>query len=360
MLIYILYFIFLAILAIQYQFTPFKSDILLSIIVIVLAFLAGFQDISVSKDYQNYQNVFDDIYQITGDGYYYLLAFEPGFVAIVVFFRKLFATNYGMAIMIFYGLTSLTLKVFTINRLSINPYLTILFYYSYLFMILEMTQIRIGLASSIFLISLFSFLNGKRGTFLGLILLATCFHYSAIFYLLILIFNIDKLNKNLYVGILILSIILGAIKLPVLNLLGSLDFSSVSTKLTTYIEISKNGSIAVNVFNSLNILNILCCFYLLVFVKNDEIIKDKRLILFLKCNILSIFSLSILAGAPAFAMRFNQLFGIVQIFLFGYLLKYLPAKKFNVFLLVVVAGIFFYVMEIYGELLNPFKIITIK
>ena len=360
MLIYIIYFIFLALLAIQYHFTPFENNYLLGFIVILLAFLAGFRDITVSKDYQNYQDVFNNIYEITDNGFYYLLAFEPGFIAIVVFFRKIFESNYGLAIMFFYAVTSLTLKVYTINRLSINPYLTLLFYFSYFFLLHEMTQIRIALAAGIFFISLIPFLKEKRRIFVVLILLATCFHYSAIFFLAILVFNGNKFNRNLYISILVLSLILGVIHLPVLNLLGNFDPSGFSTKLTTYIEISENGSIVVHVFNSLNILNILCCFYLIFAVKQEIISEDKRLILFLKCNILSIFLLSFLSGAPAFAMRFNQLFGIAQIFLFTYLVTYLPLKKLNIFILVLVAGFFFYVMQIYGGLLNEYKLIPIK
>lgn len=360
MLIYIIYFIFIAVLAIQYQFTPFKSRVPLYTIAVLLALMAGFQDISVSKDHSNYQNIFDSIYEITGNSYYYLITFEPGFVAIVVGFRKLFELNYGIAIMLFYALVSLTLKIFTINRLSINPYLTILLYFSYFFLLHEMTQIRIALASGIFLISLISFLNERRRTFVCLILLASCFHYSAIFYLILLFFNTTTLNRNLYISVIVVSLILGLIKLPILNTLGDLDVSDLSGKINNYIEISKDGSIAVNVFNSLNILNILCCLYFLFFVKNQELVKDNRLVFFLKCNILSIFLFSFLAGAPAFSLRFNQLFSIAQIFLFTYLVKYLPAKKLNVFILVIIAAVFFYVLQFHSGLLGPFKIITIK
>ncbi len=341
MLIYIIYFIFLALIAIQYQFTPFENNYLLCFIVIFLAFLAGCQDVSVSKDYQNYQYVFNNIYEIIGNGFYYLLAFEPGFIAIVVFLRKIFESNYCVAIMVFYALSSLSLKVFAIRRLSINPYLSLLFYFSYFFLLQEMTQIRIALASSFFLISLISLVKNKRITFIALVLLATCFHYSAIFYLLLLLFNTKNLNRRLYIAILMLSLILGIVKLPLLNLLGNFDASSISGKLNNYIEISENGSIAVNVFNSLNILNILCCFYLLVRVKNKEFIDDKRLMLFLKCNILSIFLLSFLSGAPAFSIRFNLLFSITQIFLYPYFILYLPAKKLNIFALSVGGGVYF-------------------
>jgi hypothetical protein len=359
MLIYVIYFIFLAILAIQYEFTPFKSNILLFLIVISLALLAGFRDPSVSNDYFAYQNIFDNIEKIT-DNNFYFLALEPGFVAIVVFLKKLFEVNYGVAVMFFYALAGLTIKVFTINRLSINPYLTLLFYFVYFFLFHEMTQIRIGLASAIFLISLISFLNGKRMVFVGLILLATCFHYSAIFYLAILFFDTTKLNRSLYGVLLLFSVIFGFIKLPILNLLGDFDVSEVSSKLSNYVEQSENGSVVINVFNSLNLFNILCCVYLLLFVNQQILLNDKRLMLFLKCNILAIFLLSFLAGAPAFAFRFNQLFSIAQIFLFTYLVNYLPAKKYNVFILVFVAAFFFYVIEFYGEILRPYKIIQIN
>ena len=364
MLIYVLYFIFLAVLAIQYEFTPFRNSYLLIGVTILLALLAGFRDSSVSKDYYNYQYVFDTIYYITGSNaagssdFRYLLFFEPGFVAIILLFRSFFEFNYGLAIMVFYAISSLSIKVYAINRLSVNPYLTLLFYFSYFFLFYEMTQVRIGLASAIVLISFISLLKGKKMVFAGMILFATCFHYSAIFYLLILLFNTSKFNRNLYVIILALSLLLGFVKLPLLNVFGSVDPSDISAKLNSYVELSEN--VTINVFNSLNICNILCCFYLLFSLSKENLYADKRLILFLKCNIFSIFLLSFLSGAPAFSLRFSQLFSIAQIFVFPYLVKYLPVKKLNVFILVLVAGAFFYVAQFYGHLLNPYKISSIK
>lgn len=55
MVIYILYFIFLAILAIQYEFIPFKNNYLLLTVILMLALLAGLRGINVSKDYYSYR-----------------------------------------------------------------------------------------------------------------------------------------------------------------------------------------------------------------------------------------------------------------------------------------------------------------
>lgn len=360
MIIYVLYFIFIAILAIQYEFIPFKNKYLLLVIIILLSLLAGFRTPDVSKDYYAYKYFFDNIYTLIDDNVSaFLTVVEPGFIAIVIFFRNLFEANYGVAIMLFYAVTSLLIKVFVINRFSINPYLTLLFYFSYFFLLHEMTQIRIGLASAIFLVSLISFFNNRRQVFIGLILFATLFHYSATFYLIILIFNIDTFNKKLYGGVLVLAILLGILKLPILNLLGNFDPSLISDKFNNYVDAAEYGAV-VKVFNTLNICNILCCLYFIFFIKDSAINSDEKLVFFLKCNILSIFVLSLLAGAPAFALRFSELFSIAQIFLFTYLVKYLPFKKRNIFFLILIAGIFFYITGFHSDLLRPYEIIKIK
>jgi len=360
MVIYILYFIFLAILAIQYEFIPFKNDYLLIAIILLLALLAGLRGINVSRDYYNYRYIFDNVYDFTSNGLNYLPVFEPGFIAIIFFFRAIFEYNYVVAIMLFYAFSSVSLKIYAINRLAINPYLTILFYFSYYFLVHEMTQIRIGLASGIFLISLIPFLKGKRITFTCLILLATILHYSAIFYLLLLFFNSTKFNKALYTFALLLSMIFAIVKLPLLSLLGNFNPSNISDKFNSYVELSENGSVTVNVFNSLNICNILCCAFLMFCVSKETIVSDGKLALFLKCNILSIFLLSFLVGVPVISLRFSELFGVAQIFLFPYLVRYLPAKKFSILILVLLAGFFFYVIGFYGGLLHPYQIANFK
>ena len=360
MLIYILYFVFIAILAVQYEFIPFKNNYLLFAVALLLALLAGFRGIDVSKDYYNYQYSFDHLYEITGSNdLSYLLIFEPGYIAIVYFFRTLFESNYGITIMLFFAISSILIKTIVINRTSINPYLSLLFYYSYFFVFYEMAQIRFGLASAIFFMALPNLIQGKRKTYIFLILLATLFHYSAIFYLIVLIFTVKNFNKKLYFFVLGISILLAFVHLPLLNLLGDFNFSDMSGKFSNYVGASEN-EMAINVFSVFNICNILCCAYLIFLLNTETINKDRRLILFLKCNILSIFILSFLSSVPAIDLRFNQLFGIVQIFLFPYLVKYLPAKKYNIFIIILLAACFFYITVFYGHILNPYKIVHIQ
>ncbi len=360
MLIYVICFIFLAILALEYEFKAFESKLFLVIVIFLLALLAGFRNIDVDKDYFNYQLSFDLIYDIANSPAF-LTIYEPGFLATVLIIRHFFENNYGIVIMLCVGLTSIILKVVSIKRFAINPYLVILFYFSHYFILQEMTEIRIGIASAIFLMSLVYYLKGNHIVFFALILLATSFHYSAIIFLLIFLFNTVDFNRFIYSTILVLSVLFAFIKLPLINVLGYFDLTLVSRKLNHYSDLVEQGVAEnINVFNVINICNILCCLYLMFCIPKPLLILDKRLILFLKCNILSIFLLSLLSGVPSIAFRLSELFGIVSMFLFSYLVKYLPAFKYNILLLILLAGLFFYINLFYGELLGPYKLIKIK
>ncbi|MEO8414883.1 MAG: EpsG family protein [Ginsengibacter sp.] len=362
MLIYFIYFIFLAVLAVEYELNPFKSNGLLIFIIVSLALLAGLRAQEVSRDYLPYQYAFDAINNfMENDSGNDFNAYEPGFIGIVLLVKLFFVQNYGVVIMLFFAFASVSIKIFVIDRFSINPYLVILLYFSSNFIVHEMTQIRIGLASAIFLISLIFYFKNNYKAYIAIILLASLFHYSALGYLVLLLFNKTTFNRYIYTALLILSIVLAFIKLPLSNLVGGV-FSAVdsSGKLGTYSTIIEyNLADDVKVFNVINLAKIFCSVYLMYLVPKYELLKDSRLIFFLKCNILSIFALSFFSGVPLIAFRISELYGILSMFTFAYLAKYLPFSKYNIWFVVIIAGLLFYLTAIHGGLLNPYKIIQI-
>lgn len=360
MLIYIIYFVLIAVMAVEYEFQPFENKIPLVIISLMLILLAGFRSPEVARDYDSYQLNFELIRNL--DDPIFLTILEPGFIAIVYIIQLVSAENYAMLIMLFFALASVTIKIKAIDQLALNPYLVILFYFAHFFILHEMTQIRIGLASGIFLISLPYYLKGNRPAFTGMILIACLFHYSAIFYLGILFFDTRTVNRYIYSAALGLTLILAIVRLPLTSLLSKFDSASVSVKLENYVELGQRGLLEdINVFNSMTILNFLCCTYLLFFIPASTLLADKKLVLFLKCNILSIFLLSLLSGVPSVAFRFSELFGVVSMFLFAYLVRFLPFYKLNLVIVVLLAGLLFYIVGFYGGgLLNEYKIVHIK
>lgn len=362
MLIYILYFIFFMVLAVEYELKPFKNNLFLILSMLLLATFAGLRGPDVSRDYASYQNIFDYIYQLAraNDGVF-LPVIEPGFTAIVLVFRYIFETNYLISLMLFFAFASISLKIISIKQLSHNPYLVILFYFSQFFLLHEMTQVRIAFASGFFFIALLFYLNDKKWIYTGLILLATLFHYSAIMYLLILLFDSKRFSKSIYIGVLCFSLVLGYLKIPFLNYLGNFDPASISGKLNNYAVLVESGNAqSLNFFNALNILNIAVCFYLIFFIPLQALLTDKRLLLFLKCNILSVFLLALLSGVPSFAYRFSELFGLMSIFTYASLVRYLPFRRFNILITVAISFVIFYITVFHSDLLGPYYLTRLK
>ena len=131
MLIYVVYFVFIAVLAVEYEFTRFRAWPILVFLIFALALLAGLQGVNVTKDYENYQYIFRAVYQYYDEiksGRFFTFI-EPGFIFIVLAFRYFFALNYSVAILLFFAFLSIALKMIAIKKLSINPFLVILFYY---------------------------------------------------------------------------------------------------------------------------------------------------------------------------------------------------------------------------------------
>lgn len=350
------------ILAVEYELKPFDNRALLIITILLLGLLAGLRGPEVSKDYQSYQKNFFYIYEMVGsnDGIF-LPLIEPGFAGIIIIVRSIFQINYDVAIMLFFGLASVFLKTITIRKFAINPYLVILFYYSQYFLLHEMTQIRIGFASAIFFIALIYYLKGNRKAYILIVLIATIFHYSAIMYLILLFFNSKNFNKYVYAGILIISLVLGYLKIPFLNFLGDLNPANFSGRLSNYADLVESGfADEINVFNTINLITILCAFFYIIFITKEKLIEDKALLLFLKCTIFSIFLLSLLSGIPSLAFRFSELFALVSMFVFASLAKYLPFEKFNIVVTIAMASVIFYISAFHSGLLSPYYFATFR
>ena len=264
--------------------------------------------------------------------------------------------------MLFFAITSVSMKIFVIDQYSINPYLVILLYFSHYFVIHEMTQIRIGFASAIFLVSLIFYFKNNYKAYVGMILLATMFHYSALGYLVLLFFNKTSFNVYFYSALIILAVILGFLRLPLFNFAGGLlsgfDNNGKIDAYSTLMEFNLVDD--VKVFNFINLAKIVCTLYLMFLIPKAQLLKDSRLVFFLKCNILSIFTLSLFSGIPLIAFRISDLYGVISMFNFAYLAKYLPFSKYNIWIVVLIAGLLFYSNAIHSGLLNSYKIIDIK
>ena len=354
-------FILLAVIAVEYEIRPIpKERFWLIIIGVLLALFAGFRDVSVSRDYEPYIGSFNAIMTSDAEGLGLLPLFEPGFVLIVKISYSLFINNAHVAVMLAFAVLSVALKIYTFEKLAFNPFLVLLLYYCHYFLFQEMTQIRNGLACSLFFVAIYFHLEGKRVFALGSIALAFLFHNSSILYLLLLFLRKDSFNVLVYSSLFFLAMILGVLKVPFLSMLVGFDLNLISNKLTTYVDIAEKGYFDnVRFFNVLNTVNCIMTGYLLYYVIRFKP-ADNRLTLFLKCNIISLFTYGILIDVPSVAARFAESYGAVFPFLFAYGARILPFGKMNVLAVIGVAMIFFYINMFYGQLLQPYDLIRFR
>jgi hypothetical protein len=355
-----LIFIVFAILAIEYEIKPIqRTNLLLIFIAVFLSLFAGMRGVDISRDYAPYLGSFKSI--MNGDtGAGILPLFEPGFVAIVLFCYKFFENNPSIAVMMIFAFASVFIKIYAIRKLSFNPFIVVLLYYSHFFFYQEMTQIRNGMACSFFLLAIIFYLNNQKLKVFLLILVALLFHSSALAYFIIFIVRKDSLNKYIYSGLLLFSIVLGFLKIPFLSMIAGFDVNLISNKLATNVELAESGVYdMVRFANWITVFNISITGYLLYYHIVNKI-KDPHFTLFLKLNIIAIFSYGLLIGVPSMAARVAELFGISLTFLFAYGIRAFPLKKLNILIVIGIAFVYFYTNLFYGKLLAPYTIIQFR
>ena len=144
---------------------------LLFLLATILTLVAAFRPAGIDNDYNSYLGYLENPSSTAA------LMTEPTFKIIgsIVSFC-------GLPVLLFliYSSLSIPLKIYAIKRLSPYWYLSILLWFSHLFIMQEMTQIRVAVSSSIFLFAIPFLGDGNKKKYLLCLVVATLFHYSAI------------------------------------------------------------------------------------------------------------------------------------------------------------------------------------
>jgi len=288
----------------------FKTLIFI-LIGIVLILIAGLRPIGLDRDSLNYINALNESVN--------LLDKEPFFWIIAKFNKILFGGNERTFFIIF-AILGVTINLLAIKRLSLVPAFSIFTYICLYFVLHEMTQIRIGVASGIFLLSIPDVYNRNFKAFLFKTVLATMFHYSAIIMLLVYFLNPHKINFKFFfflplIGI--FSIVVGSNVISILNFLSLYLPDFLSYKLELYIHLLDKG-----IMSKINVLNFyygsLLIFYYIM-ISYYKYFKSKYDILLLKILGFMLFFFYFLSPVPAFAFRVSGFFGVALIILIPHL-----------------------------------------
>lgn len=237
---------------------------------------------------------------------------EPTFIFLVYVNRFLFDGAY-QTFFIFYAILGVGFKLFSINKMDEGRAFALVTYVLLYYALHDLTQIRVGVSSGLFLLSLF-YLDGNKKKAIVLQVAALLFHYSAIIGLVTLFFSTKKINKLFWIAIVIFAVIVSKWMMQsfVLTIANTLP-TFVSIKIINYINILNEKGIFMD-FNQYNFYYLGCVTLFFVGILSaGDFIRNPLFLVSIKTLALMIVSYYMLAPVPVIAGRISEFFGIVLI-----------------------------------------------
>jgi hypothetical protein len=343
MLIYFLIFLLIALLSL---YRNDRTEKIFYVGVSLLLFLmAGFRG-NIDIDYQGYVTLFNKASNLTS------IRIEPTFLIISYIAKHLF--NNVLFLFLIYALIGVSLNFYAIKKLTDFCLLSVLVYFSNFYLLHEMTQIRVGVASALILLSIKPLLEKKLIPFLIIIAIAFTFHYSAILALPLYFLDGRKINVTLFVLIIPVSYLFYFLNIHLTSLIELIPIPEVSVKFLQY----KNLALLNNAYkgNVFNILQLARCLFVYFLLWKWEILQqnNKYSILLIKIYIIAISILVLLSDIPGLGARASELLMPVEILLIPFLIYIFKQKQLATMSIIVIALTFMTVDIYYYSLVSPY------
>lgn len=342
---YSIAFLILAIFNAYAYFRNFsKTAYIISLIFLII--IAAFRPATCCADYGTYIDYYNDLSNIP------LTFLEPTFFVIARLSDIIFKSATG--IFIIYSILGVGIKGLALLRLTKYYQVSLILYFGSFFLLEEMTQIRVGVAAAILLLSIPYIQEKKPLKFFSLILIGILFHYSLIIFILFYFIDPVKINRTFYIATIFVIFIATISGLNFISVLQLIKLGFLSQKIEAYQLLLEKGMFGgISLLNPLLFLRIAI---LIFFIINYEIllVKNKYSLIITKIYAFSIFSFIALSALPVLAGRVSQLLGVVEIVLVPYGIYILRPKYLAVALFVFFALIIMYKQLYYSDLMTGY------
>lgn len=345
MFLYLTIFICISILS----FLP-NQKYVLKVIMFFLLLMCAFRSEFVDRDYTNYITL---IFESANNLFYPI---EPSFKLISFIAVNIFNGYYFVFIV--FALISVSLKYNIIKKSSPFLLLSVLVYYSNIFILQDLTQIRAGVAGAIVLYSVLQYAKNKNIiSFVMLILLASTFHITALLFFIVLAFDTNAVSSRyifIYYLTLIVAYCCSYIGINFLTLFKYIPSSYVQYKFNDYISQSQGADfVPVNIFSVMQILHLFIVG--LSFVFSRKRILPREQVLIIKIYSLSPLAFIILSSMPVFSLRISEFFAISEIILLPSLPLLFRQIKFAKLAVIGICFIMFYINIYHLQILNEYS-----
>lgn len=321
----------------------------------LIALMAGLRSSSVDRDYLPYVDYFQSIkdFSFYFHNSYWTYA-EPFYYFIPLFFKSISNGYFIELTFLLFAILGVCFKLRGLYFLTPLWCLSLLLYYTNFYFLHEMTQIRIGVATGLFLIAIKYYVKEYNVKSFITILIAIMFHYTSILMLVLFLLKRDTIKLSNYfivIGISIICYFLHVNSIVLISKIASIP------KILVYIDLmSKGYHSEINVFNVMLLFNLMIT--LLLSYKINMIQElNKNAIVLLKLNLISIILFIALYSFPVAAFRLSELFGVVQIVLFTFLFYIFKEKWFSYLIIIIYSFLFFYMNLYRNNVLSDYKLI---
>jgi hypothetical protein len=337
-------FLLIAVLSSGYFFKVQKESYWTCIVMLMI--MAAFRPANCCLDYDFYLDYYENISTIP------FTFLEPSYYVIVKISSFIFHGPVG--VFIIYAIIGTGLKGFAFMRLTKYYSISLILYFCSFFLLHEMTQIRVGVASAILLLSIPCIRDRNWKGFLAYLVIGTLFHYSFIVFGLCYFLNPKRINPPLILGIILGTYVMVLAGLNLTRIFEVIHLGFISDKIETYKMLLEQG-----MFGGILLINPLLFlrFGVLSFMTlNHDILmaKNRYSILLIKIYSLSIFFFIAFADLPVLAGRISQLLGVVEIILVPLVVYILNPKYLSVALAIIFGMLIMYKQLYYSDLLNSY------
>lgn len=310
----------------------------------LIAGLRSYDGVVVDHDYLTYQIAF-----INWKAY----SIEPTFkwLAAIAHFV---GGDSGAELLFFmlYAVIGVTLKFTAIPKLTELWFLSALVYVGNFFMLHEMTQIRVGIASGLFLLALVPLHKRMFWTYFVLCVIATLFHFSSIILFFLWALHTKAIRQKwLYIALVPIAYALYLIGLDATRLIAMLPIPFIEQKIMLYNKVMSSGEMTeINIFNAFQLTRVVVVLFLVY--KSDVIARyNKYAPLLIKIYVWGVISFVVFAKIPAFGFRISELLCIVEIATVPMIAYAFVQKRLAMTFAIGVASVFLFINLFYSKLI---------
>ncbi len=297
----------------------------------VMVLIAGLREIGLDPDSENYEYSFQHYYLSSEMG-----MVEPSFTLISAVLN-VFTDNVHLLFLV-YAFLGVTIKLYAFKKNLQCIFVPLMLYISFYFVLHEMTQIRAGVVSALFLLAVYYIAKKEKRKALQLIIVGSFFHYSSLALLPTLMFGNKNFNRKENIMIALLIPLSYLIYFGGISMLLNTDIPLIGNKLAIYQQAMEKGKMTVNinVFDPVHLVSVMLFYYTLYFRKTITAFNENYNVV-IKIVALGLFLHTSLAFLPVLALRISQLYCIVNIFLFSGIVYTFKQKWMGITILVLLS-----------------------